>query len=406
MTQFRYVALDATGQRVDGVMEAENQAEVIAHLQSQGCLPMQAGPLDAMGSASVGWRRWLHKPAFGHDMALLFTRQLATLLAAGQPLDRALGILVDLPDNPAARRAIADIQSVVRGGGSLSSAMHRQSGLFSRLYLNMVRAGEAGDSLGPTLSRLADYLERAQQVRTRVINALVYPVILLGVVGASLLFLLGYVVPQFATMYADLDVPLPWFTALILQLGNWVREGWLVGLVVFSALALLLERKRHDPAFRLRLDGMLLQVRWVGPLVSRLDVARLTRTLGTLLTNGVPLLGALDIAGNVLGNRMLAGDVREAAVRVRDGHSLSSSLERAGHFPRLAIQMVQVGEESGALDTMLLRAADTFDADSARTIDRLLAALVPVITLVLAAVVGMVILAVLVPLYDMTGAIG
>lgn len=406
MAQFRFTAIDADGQRVDGVMEAADQAEVITRLQGQGQLPVEARPLDAIGSASVGWRQWLRKPAFGADAQLLFTRQLATLLAAGQPLDRALGILVDLPDAEPARRAVAAIREVVRGGAALSVAMERQHGLFSRLYLNMVRAGEAGGNLADTLSRLADYLERAQQLRTRVVNALVYPVILLLVVGAALLFLLGYVVPQFAQMYESLDVALPWFTALVLALGNGVRQGWIMLVVVPCVLLLCGGRKRRDPAFRLWLDGRLLRVRLLGPLLAKLEVARLTRTLGTLLGNGVPLLGALGIAGNVLGNRVLAADVAEATGRVRDGHSLSSALARSGRLPRLAVQMVQVGEESGALDVMLLRAADTFEAETGRAIDRLLAAMVPAITLVLAAVVGVVIMAVLIPLYDLTGAIG
>ena len=406
MAQFRFIAFDAAGQRVDGVMEAADQAEVITRLQAQGQLPVEARPLDALGSASAGWRQWLVKPAFGADAQLLFTRQLATLLAAGQPLDRALGILVELPDAPKAQQAIGQIREVVRGGAPLSVAMERQHGLFSRLYLNMVRAGEAGGNLASTLERLADYLERAQQLRTRVINALVYPVILLLVVGAALLFLLGYVVPQFAQMYDSLDVQLPWFTAVVLALGALVADWWIVLVVVPCLLLLWAGRKRHDAAFMQRLDGRLLRLRLLGPLLAKLDVARLSRTLGTLLGNGVPLLSALGIAGNVLGNRVLAADVAEATGRVRDGHSLSSALARNGNFPRLAVQMVQVGEESGALDAMLLRAADTFEAETARAIDRLLAAMVPAITLVLASIVGLVIVAVLVPLYDLTGAIG
>lgn len=406
MAQFRFTALDAAGQRVDGVMEAASQAEVIARLQAQGQLPVEARPLDALGSASAGWRHWLRKPAFGADAQLLFTRQLATLLAAGQPLDRALGILVDLPDDDKARRAIADIREVVRGGASLSMAMERQHGLFSRLYLNMVRAGEAGGSLHDTLARLADYLERAQQLRTRVVNALIYPAILLLVVGGALLFLLGYVVPQFAGMYDSLDVELPWFTAAVLAIGQFVRNWWIVLVVVPALLLLLVERKRHDAAFRLRLDGWLLGRPLLGPLLAKLETARLTRTLGTLLGNGVPLLAALGIAGNVLGNRALAQDLGEVTERVRDGHPLSASLARGGRLPRLAVQMVQVGEESGALDSMLMRAADTFEADTGRAIDRLLSAMVPAITLLLASVVGLVIVAVLVPLYDLTGAIG
>jgi general secretion pathway protein F len=171
------------------------------------------------------------------------------------------------------------------------TALERQHGLFSRLYVNMVRAGEAGGSLHETLQRLADYLERSRALQGKVINALVYPAILLVVVGGALLFLLGYVVPQFAQMYESLDVALPWFTNAVLQLGLFVRDWWVLLLVVPGVLALFFERKARQPAFRLALDGWLLQRRGIGRLLGELETARLARTLGTLLRNGVPLLG-------------------------------------------------------------------------------------------------------------------
>ena len=185
------------------------------------------------------------------------------------------------------RRAITDIRDVVRGG-ALSTALERQHGLFSRLYVNMVRAGEAGGSLHETLQRLADYLERSRALQGKVINALVYPAILLVVVGGALLFLLGYVVPQFAQMYESLDVALPWFTNAVLQLGLFVRDWWVLLLVVPGVLVLFFERKARQPAFRLALDGWLLQRRGIGRLIGELETARLARTLGTLLRNGVP----------------------------------------------------------------------------------------------------------------------
>ncbi|MNK13436.1 Type II secretion system protein F [compost metagenome] len=238
------------------------------------------------------------------------------------------------------------------------------------------------------------------------INALIYPAILLAVVGGALLFLLGYVVPQFALMYESLDVALPWFTQWVLAAGLVVREGWLAMIVVPALALLVIERKLRQPAFRLAMDAWLLQRKGIGPLLAKLETARLARTLGTLLRNGVPLLAGLGIARNVLGNRALAADVDAASDEVKNGSGLSLALGRGKRFPRLALQMIQVGEESGALDTMLLKTADTFEQESARAIDRLLSAMVPVITLVLASVVGLVIVAVLVPLYDLTNAIG
>lgn len=404
MPLYRYKALDTQGEMLEGQMEAASDAEVAARLQEQGHLPVEARL--AEGAPGTAWSSLFRRKGFGGPALVQFTQQLATLLGAGQPLDRALSILMDLPEDERSKRVIAAIRDTVRGGAPLSSALERQHGVFSRLYVNMVRAGEAGGSLQETLQRLADYMERSRELKGRVINALIYPAILLAVVGCALLFLLGYVVPQFAQMYESLDVALPWFTQAVLSVGLFVRDWWFV-LVAVPALALVwLERRRRDPQFRLALDGWLLQRKLVGTLVSKLETARLARTLGTLLRNGVPLLAGLGIARNVLSNMALVEDVGAAAEEVKNGRGLSGALARGGRFPRLALQMIQVGEESGALDGMLLKTADTFEQETAQAIDRLLSALVPALTLVLASVVGVVIVSVLVPLYDLTNAIG
>ncbi|WP_046272729.1 type II secretion system protein XpsF [Stenotrophomonas bentonitica] len=406
MPQYRYKALNAHGELFDGQMEAASEAEVAARLQDQGHMPMEARLASEGVAGASSWLALLRRKPFDGGALVQFTQQLATLLGAGQPLDRALSILLELPEDERTRRVITDIRDIVRGGAPLSTALERQHGLFSRLYINMVRAGEAGGSLHDTLQRLSDYLERSAELKGRVINALIYPAILLAVVGGALLFLLGYVVPQFALMYESLDVALPWFTQWVLTAGLVVREGWLIMIVVPAVIALVVERRLRQPAARLAVDGWLLQRKGIGPLLGKLETARLARTLGTLLRNGVPLLSGLGIARNVLSNRALAADVDAAGDEVKNGNGLSASLSRGKRFPRLALQMIQVGEESGALDTMLLKTADTFEQESARAIDRLLSALVPVITLVLASVVGLVIVAVLVPLYDLTNAIG
>jgi general secretion pathway protein F len=220
----------------------------------------------------------------------------------------------------------------VRGGASLSAALDRQHGTFSRLFINMVRAGEPAESLPETLQRLADYLERSRALRARVINALVYPAILLAMVGLSLLFLLGYVVPQFSAMYDSLDADLPWFSQLVLGLGNFVRDWWIV-LLAIPVLALLwLDRKRRDPAFMLAFDGWLLQPQ-AGRVAGGETGYRATGAhAGTLLRGGVPLLSALGIARNVLDNRVLAGDVDAATDEVKNGIGLSAALAKGKRF--------------------------------------------------------------------------
>ncbi|MGN6513139.1 MAG: type II secretion system protein XpsF, partial [Lysobacteraceae bacterium] len=379
-------------------------AEVVARLQEQGNLPIEARPASEGGGESA-WRVLFKPKAFAGQRLVQFTQQLATLLGAGQPLDRALTILLELPEDEAAKRTIADLRDAVRGGTALSTALERQHGTFSKLYVNMIRAGEAGGSLHETLARLADYLERSRAMRGRVVNAMIYPAILLVMVGLSLLFLLGFVVPQFAAMYDSLDATLPWFSRIVLGVGMFVRSWWIVLMVVPALLLWWFDRKRRDPAFRAAFDAWLLRQKFAGPLVARIETARLARTLGTLLRNGVPLLTAIGIGRNVLGNRTLADAVDAASADVKNGIGLSVALAKGKVFPRLALQMIQVGEESGALDTMLLKTADTFDQETSLALDRMLAALVPAVTLLMASIVGIVIVAVLTPIYDLTNVI-
>jgi general secretion pathway protein F len=405
MPLYRYKALNARGETLEGRMEAASEREVAQRLQEQGHLPIEARPAGEGGGAA-SWKSLLRPKPFAGARLVQFTQQLATLLGAGQPLDRALTILLELPEEPAARRTIAEVRDAVRGGASLSTALERQHDTFSRLYINMVRAGEAGGSLEQTLQRLADYLERSRLLRGRVVNALIYPAILVVMVALSLMFLLGYVVPQFAAMYESLDAPLPLFTKIVLAIGLFVRDWWIVLLVVPALALWWFDRRLRDPVFRTRFDGWLLRRKLVGSLAARVETARLARTLGTLLRNGVPLITALGIGRSVIGNRVLAADVEAAAEDVKNGLGLSTALGKGKRFPRLALQMVQVGEESGALDAMLLKTADTFEHETGQALDRMLAALVPAVTLVLAAVVMVVIVAVLVPIYDLTSVIG
>ncbi|MBW3550469.1 MAG: type II secretion system F family protein [Proteobacteria bacterium] len=249
MPLYTYKALNSRGEMLDGQMEAATDAEVVVRLQDQGHLPVEAR-LASEGGGVASWRSLFKAKAFAGARLVQFTQQLAILLGAGQPLDRALTILLELPEDEAAKRTVSDVRDAVRGGTSLSAALERQHGTFSRLYINMVRAGEAGGSLHETLARLADYLERSRALQGRVLNALIYPAILLVMVGLSLLFLLGYVVPQFAQMYESLDAPLPLFTQIVLWIGIFVRDWWIVVLALPVLALWWFDRKRRDPVFR------------------------------------------------------------------------------------------------------------------------------------------------------------
>jgi general secretion pathway protein F len=290
----------------------------------------------------------------------------------------------------------------VRGGTTLSQALDEEHGVFPRLYISLVRAGEAGGSLEDTLRRLADYLERAQLLRGSIINALIYPAFLLiGVLG-SLVLLLAYVVPQFVPIFQDMQVPIPWITRVVLFIGQVLQGWWWLLLVVLGVGIAAWRARLRDPVQRMAWHAKLLTMRVIGPLLLKVETARIARTLGTLLKNGVPLLTALGIARQVTGNTALDDALAQAAEQVKGGGGLSAALARSQRFPRLSLQMVQVGEEAGQLDSMLLKVADTFDVESRRAIDRLLAALVPALTIVMTVLVAIIMAAILLPLLSLT----
>ena len=401
MEQFRYKAVNDAGETLQGQMESASVEEVIGRLQDQGHTPLEALPADGAGGGS-GFAALFKRGPFNGDQLAQFTHQLATLLGAGQPLDRALGILLDLPESERARKLIERVRERVRGGNTLSSALDEEHGVFPRLYVSLVRAGEAGGSLEETLRRLADYLERAQQLRGSVINALIYPAFLLVGVLGSLVLLLAYVVPQFVPIFQDMQVPIPWITRAVLLLGNTLQAWWWLIALLLIGGAVAWRARLRDPQARLAWHARLLHLRWIGPLLLKVETARIARTLGTLLKNGVPLLSALAIARQVTGNRALDAALASAHEQVKGGSGLSLALAQPALFPRLALQMVQVGEEAGQLDVMLLKVADTFEIESRRAIDRLLAALVPALTIVMTVLVAIIMAAILLPLLSLT----
>jgi general secretion pathway protein F len=329
MPQFRYKALSPAGEPVDGVMEAANADEVVAKLQDAGNIPLKAQPADEAHGSGLGGL--LHRSPMGANQVLQFTQQLATLLGAGQPLDRALQILLDLPESEQARRVIDRIREAVRGGMPLSQALEQQSGVFSRLYINMVRAGEVGGALDDTLKRLADYLERSKALRESVINAMIYPSILVLLVVGALGLLVGYVVPQFMPLFEDMGAEVPWLTQAIMSLGLVVQGWWWLILLGTAGTVVAASRALKDPARRLAFDGWLLQRGLLGQLLAKLDTARLSRTLATLVHNGVPLLTALAIARNVLTNSALSDAVGVASeeVKTAEGSRLRSGAASA-----------------------------------------------------------------------------
>ncbi|SBW79949.1 Type II secretion system protein F [Pseudomonas veronii 1YdBTEX2] len=393
MSLFTFRALDSQGVTQRGTLQAKDQSAAIAILHKRGWLLLQ---IDAAGRQ--GLRHALRRGPLTGATLVSFTQQLATLLGAGQPLERSLGLLLKQPGQPQVRVLIERIRDHVKAGKPLSAALEEEGSTFSPLYLSMVRAGEAGGALESTLRQLSDYLERSQRLRGEVINALIYPAFLVVGVLGSLALLLAYVVPQFVPIFQDLDVPIPLITEVILALGQFLGAYGLLLLAGSSVALGTLAARLRDPRRRERYDRRLLGLRVLGPLLQRVEAARLTRTLGTLLSNGVALLPALVIARQVCTNRALQAQVAEAAESVKGGGTLASAFGAQPLLPELALQMIDVGEQAGELDSMLLKVADIFDIEARRGIERLLAALVPSLTVVMALLVAVIML----PLMSLT----
>jgi len=404
MPLFEYKAVSPSGETVRGTMEAGSETSVIAKLQESGNIPLSANEA-GKGGFSLDLLRLKRRGMNAREVGQL-TQQLATLLGAGLPLDRSLQVLLELAENERTKQALIAIRDQVRGGGSLSDALDAQHGSFSRLYINMVRAGEVGGSLDRTLDRLADYLERSKDLKDSVVSAMIYPIMLMLLAGGSLVLLLVYVIPQFTPIFEELGGDLPLVTKIVLFFGGVLQNFWwgLIGLVFL--VVFLFRRMLANPEKRLAWDTRVLGTRWVGDLVAKMEIARLARTLGTLLSNGVPLLSGLSIASNVMNNTFLRRSVEATTQEVKTGGGLAHNLARNGQFPRLALQMVSVGEETGQLDAMLLKVADTYDKEVRNTIDRLLGIFTPVITILMAVMIGTIVMSVLMAIMSINELVG
>jgi general secretion pathway protein F len=323
------------------------------------------------------------------------TRELATLLKAGLPLDRAFEILISLAASPRVAELLGKIRNDVRGGAALSKAIDAQRGLFSRFYVNMIRAGEAGGSLPTVLLRLAEYMERAKALRDNVTASLTYPAFLAAVSVIAVVVLLGAVVPRFKPIFAGTGKAVPFMTQAVLFAGDAMRNwGWLM-LIVLAALGWLMQRRLRDPEVRYRLDRWLVTGIVVGDLFARIEMARFSRTLGTLLSNGVTLVSALNIVRETMGNSYLAEAIGNVARELKEGRGLGRPMMETGRFPMLAVHMILVGEETGRLDDMLMQVAETYDQEVEVAIRKALALLQPVMIVVMAMVIGFIIIALL-----------
>ncbi|MBL7116030.1 MAG: type II secretion system F family protein [Kiritimatiellae bacterium] len=419
MPKFRYVAMDAQGAETEGVVDADNQSQAISRIRSQSLFPTRVTPLaggqkkggrgksssrakgDKKGGLGVGIKMpGIFKARVRPKQLMVFTRQLATLIDAGLPLLRGLRILLKQEKNPSLREAITEMGESVEGGSTFSESLGQHPRIFDKLFVNMVKAGEAGGVLEVVLARLAEFMEKAEKIKNKVKSAMIYPIVVLIAAVGILVFLLVNVIPRFAEIFDELlgDEPLPALTRFVIGVSDVVARRWFVVLIVVGAVFVALKLLRKTDAGSLFLDKLKLKLPVFGTLVSKTAIARLSRTLGTLLNSGVPVLQALNIVRDTSGNDVVARAIQHVHDSVKEGESMAMPMGSAGVFPDIVVSMVDVGEETGALPDMLLRVADNYDDEVDNAVEGLTSVIEPIMIIMLAIIIGTIVIAMFVPL--------
>ena len=416
MPRFNYVALDSRGQEAAGVLDAENQNDAVSQLRQAGYFPKSItpegkGPKKAKAAAGGGSALnkeiklninipFLERKTIKARTLMIFTRQLATLIDAGLPLLRGLTVLSKQEPDPVLKKTIVNIAESVQGGGTFSEALSGHPKIFNKLYVNMVKAGELGGVLEVVLLRLAEFQEKAQKIKNKVVSAMFYPVIVLVIAVLIMAFLLAFIVPKFKAIFDDMlgGKPLPPLTEFVIGLSTVVQTNWY--LIVAGVVALIVgynfaAKTKKGGAV---IDAFKLRAPVFGDLTRKSSISRFSRTLGTLVTSGVPILQALNITRDTAGNAVVADAITKVHDSVREGESIVQPLEASGVFPPMVISMIDVGEETGQLPEMLLKVAEVYDDEVDNAVSGLTSLLEPVMIVFLAVVVGTIVIALFLPL--------
>jgi general secretion pathway protein F len=398
MPLFHYRASDFKGNIVTGTLEAREERLVVQQLQQGGLIPLRI----TTEGAAPAWQERLVKVRGRVPVreVVLFTQELAALLKAGLPLDRSLQALLEVTTRPAMKAILTQVLQDLRSGKTFSEALSRHR-IFSTLYVSLIRAGETGGFLDEALFRLGDYLKTVNELRSYLLTALIYPMILAGVGASSLILMLLYVVPRFEDFFKEMGQNLFWSTRLLIGLSHALLSyWWLMGLGL-ALVALVAVRLIRTPQGQMAVDRFKISAPFIGDLTRRVAAAFFSKTLGTLLTNGVSLVPALRVVQASVNNQYLAQAMGGVLANVEKGQHLSGLLKKVGMFPELFLQMVAIGEETGHLADMLLSAADSLESDARATVRRFLALLEPVLILVTSVVVAFIIVSLLLPILNL-----
>lgn len=405
MPVYEYTALDASGKSSSGIIDADSAVTARQKLRGSGIFPVEvkettsASKPSGRTSASISVST-LFKRVRPVEISVM-TRQLSILLAAGVPLVGALEALLAQITNPLFKKNLAQIKESVNEGNSLAFSLSRHSRLFSNVYINMVRAGEASGSLDVVLGRLAEYGEHQETLRGRFKAALAYPIFMSFVGSLVLFFLVAFIVPNITQVFTEMKQTLPLPTLILISLSSFLKSFWWV--VILLAIAMFVSARHFikTPKGRPVWDRIILRFPIFGPINQKIALGRFARTLGTLLESGVPLLTALDIVKNIVNNVVIAKDIDKACEDIESGKSLALPLGQSPWFPAIAVQMISVGEQSGELEAMLQKIADSYERDVESQIMAMTSMLEPIMILVMAVFVGFVVVAILLPIFEM-----
>lgn len=399
MPIFKYVAKNAQGKKVEGSLEAADEASLASRLQQQK-LTLQ--------SASAQKREKKGGPTFFQRLAgvstkdlTIFSRQFATMINAGLPVLQCLTILADQTENKMFRSVVLAVRGSIEGGTTLSEALSKHPRAFDTLYVNMVRAGETGGILDVILDRLALYLEKAEALKGKIKSAMVYPAVVSTAAIGITLFLLTVVIPVFRQVFESFGHELPLPTQILLNLSDFVRHNFLMGFGVLIAVGVGVYLYVRTPKGKWQFDKLQLKLPVLGPLIRKAAVARFTRTLGTLIKSGVPILEALDVVGKTAGNKVIEKAIFTARDAIRTGERMSEPLKAAGVFPPMVTHMVAVGEETGALDTLLIKAADFYEQEVDTAVAGLTSIIEPILIIFMGLVIGSIVIAMFMPMFEM-----
>ena len=427
MPKYSYVAMDQKGKEQKGTIEVASQNEAISRVKEMGLFPTKIVEVDKAKEksgkkAAPGGKPGAKKkkginlnfkiPGFGggvkSKVLTTFTRQLATLVDAGLPLLRGMRVLQKQERSPVLKSILDDLSLAIEGGSTFSEALAQHPKVFNRLYVNMVKAGELGGVLEVVLNRLSEFQEKAQKIKGKVVAAMFYPIAVMVVAVAIMGVLVVIVIPKFKEVFAGLGEgrPLPAFTRFVMGVSDAVRNNIIVTSISVAAVVIIFLLFIKTKFGRYVWDKFKLKVPVIGPVVSKVAISRFTRTLGTLVSSGVPILQALTIVRETAGNVIIANAVNAVHESVKEGETITAPLEASGVFPPMVISMVDVGEQTGALPEMMMKIADNFDEEVDNAVAAMTSLLEPIMIVFLAVIVGSIVIAMFLPLIDLMNGMG